>query len=248
MNDLNKKLLVAFVTVVLMTGCAGTPTISFDDQVETMVASTLAVHTPESPAPGSTSIPTLTVGSPTPAPFGEIYVFTTVQNVNLRTNPGMLFSVSRVMPQNTRLRLLGQAPGGEWLNVRNDEGIEGWVNVNVVLMAYDGPPPPVIEPKDVYLVTGSVHTEAGTPLSGIGYAVLQGQRRTDASTDETGQFYAYLPRTLSGSWQVSHVSVSCRSNTMDTNCDCIGGICGSSYPESESVELPQIQPLLFIWK
>ncbi len=51
-----------------------------------------------------------------------------VQNVNLRTNPGTLFTVSRVMPQNTRLRLLGQAPGGEWLSVMNDEGIAGWVN------------------------------------------------------------------------------------------------------------------------
>ena len=233
---------------LFMAGCSGVPTETFENQVKTVVASTLAVHTPDGPAPVFTSIPASTEVPPTPEPFGEIYIFTNVQNVNLRTNPGTLFTVSRVMPQNTRLRLLGQIPGGEWLKVRNDEGIEGWVNVNVVLMAYDGPPPPIVEPTDVYFVTGSVFTEAGTPVSGIGFAIVQGDRRTDASTDANGQFYAYLPRTLSGTWQVGYVSISCTSNTMDADCNCIGGICGSPYPESEFVELPQVDEIDFIWK
>lgn len=228
--------------------CSGAPTETFENQVETVVASTLAAQTPDEPAPVSTSIPTLTVEPPTPEPFGEIYVFTTVQNVNLRTNPGTLFSVSRVMPQNTRLRLLGQVQGGEWLNVRNDEGIEGWVNINVVLMAYDGPPPPIIEPTDVYLITGSVLTELNTPVSGIGFAIIQNDRRTDASTDPKGQFYAYLPRTLSGVWRVTHVSISCKSNTMDENCNCINNVCGTPDPQDAYVELPQISELKFIWK
>jgi len=233
---------------LFVAGCSSAPTKTFENQVETVVASTLAVQTPDEPDPVSTSMPTLTVEPPTPEPFGEIYVFTTVQNVNLRTNPGMLFQVSRVMPQNTRLRLLGQAPGGEWLNVKNDEGIEGWVNINVVSMAYDGPPPPVIEPSNVYVVTGKVYTEANTPISGIGFAIYQGERRTDASTDENGQFYAYLPRTLSGTWQVGYVSVSCTSNTMDSNCNCINNLCGSANPEVLLVELPQVNELNFIWK
>lgn len=233
---------------VLLASCSGAPTETFENQVETMVASTLAVHTPDVPAPVSTSIPTLTIEPPMPEPFGEIYVFTTAQNVNLRTNPGTLFSVSRVMPQNTRLRLLGQAPGGEWLNVRNDEGIEGWVNINVVLMAFDGPPPPIVEPTDAYLVSGSVFTEAGTPVSGIGFAIHQGNRRTDASTNAEGLFYAYLPRTLSGSWRVEQVSVSCTSNTMDSNCNCINNLCGSASPESMLTDLPQTNELNFIWK
>ena len=228
--------------------CSGTPTESFDDQVETLVASTLAVHTPEVLDPVITSIPTLTDVPPTPEPFGEIYVYTSVQNVNLRTNPGTLFTVSRVMPQNTRLRLLGQAPGGEWLYVMNDEGIEGWVYINVVLIGYDGTPPPVVLPADVYTITGTVFTEAGSPVSGVGFAIINNELRTDTYTDEKGVFYAYLPRTLSGVWRVAYVSISCTSNTMDENCNCINNVCGAANPVDAYVELPQELELSFIWK
>lgn len=217
---------------------------------ETLVAETMAVHTEQAPTATNTFVPTVTSmpASPTPEPFGEVFVSTTVDNVNLRTNPGLLFTVSRVLPQNTRLRLLGQARGGEWLSVMNDEGISGWVNSNVVLAAYDGPPAPVIEPANVILVTGSVMTELDTPVSGVGFAVTQGARRTDAKTDETGRFYAYLPPTMSGIWTVGYVSIACASNTMDENCNCKSNYCGSPYPESIFVELPQREPLAFVWK
>jgi hypothetical protein len=134
------------------------------------------------------------------------------------------------------------------LNVRNEEGIEGWVNANVVLMAYDGSPPPIVEPTDVYIVSGYVSTEAGTPVTGVGFAIHQGNRRTDASTDENGQFYAYLPRSLSGSWRVEQVSIACTSNTMDANCNCINNLCGAANPQSVFVELPQTSELIFVWK
>lgn len=217
---------------------------------ETLVAGTMAVYTAQAPTATNTFIPTSTApsASSTPKPFGEVYVYTTVENVNLRTNPGLLFTVSRVLSQNTRLRLLGQAPGGEWLSVMNDEGISGWVNSNVVLVAYDGPPAPVVEPDNVILVTGSIATELGTPVSGIGFAVTQGSRRTDAISNADGSFYAYLPSNMSGVWTVGYVSIACTSNTMDENCNCKSGYCGSPYPESISVELPQIEPLNLIWK
>ena len=248
---MNKYVKISALFILLnmtLAGCSGVPTESFGRQVETLVASTLAVYTPEMPEAAFTSIPALTSESPTPEPFGEVYVFTSAQNVNLRTNPGTLFTVSRVMPQDTRLQLLGQAPGGERLRVMNDEGIMGWVNVNVVMMAYDGPPPPNIEPTDVYLVTGSVMTELNTPVSGVGFAVIQNERRIDASTDDNGQFYAYLPRTLSGTWRVTYVSISCKSNTMDESCNCINNVCGAADPIDMYVELPQNIELTFVWK
>ena len=218
-------------------------------QVETIVASTLVALT--SSAPAKTSVPTKTnVPSVTPTGevFGEVYVYTIVENVNLRVQPGMLFQVSRVLAQNTRLRLLGQAPGGEWLYVRNDESVSGWVNINVVKIGYDGPPAPIVEPTDVILVTGKVVTSLGSPVSGVGFAITQGSRRTDASTDETGQFYAYLPRNMSGTWQVGYVSIACTSNTMDANCNCISGLCGKANPENISITLPPNGVLNFVWK
>jgi uncharacterized protein YraI len=218
--------------------------------VETVVAATVSAYTQNAPQATSTKQPAATSvpASPTAEEFREIYVYTNVDNVNLRVNPGTLFQVSRVLPKNTRLRLLGQAPGGEWLNVRSDEGIVGWVNLNVVLIAYDGPPPPVVEPTDVILIIGSVETELSTPVSGIGFAIMQGSRRTDAMTDETGRFYAYLPTNMSGVWTVGYVSISCKSNTMDAGCNCINNKCGAADPVSLFVELPQEKDLKFIWK
>jgi len=218
-------------------------------EVETVVASTLLALTAS--APTRTSVPTNTdvpSATPTEEVFGEVYVYTAVDNVNLRVQPGMLFQVSRVLAKNTRLRLLGQAPGGEWLYVRNDEAVSGWVNVNVVKVGYDGPHPPIVEPTSVILVTGKVITPLGIPVSGIGFAITQGTRRTDAATDETGQFYAYLPVTMSGTWQVEYVSIACTSNTMDSSCKCVNGLCGKANPEIIPVTLPQKDVLNFVWK
>ena len=217
---------------------------------ETLVAGTMAVYTQKAPAITPKFVPTVTAfpASPTAETFGEVYVYTNVDNVNLRVNPGMLFQVSRVLPNGTRLKLLGYAPGGEWLYVMNDEGIAGWANVNVVKGGYDGPPPPMIGPADILLVTGIVTTELGAPVSGIGFAVTQGSRRTDAVTDASGQFYAFLPSNMSGVWTVEYVSISCTSNTMDANCSCINNVCGSAHPESAPIELPQKEPLTFTWK
>lgn len=243
----------AFVAAlfVFSLACSGGVTVltppSVQGEVETVVASTLSALTAFAPTrtPVPTSTPSVT---PTERSFGEVYVYTSAENVNLRVQPGMLFQVSRVLALKTRLRLLGISPGGEWLYVRNDESISGWVNVNVVSGGYDGPPAPTVEPTDVILVTGRVVTSSGIPVSGIGFAITQGTRRTDASTDENGQFYGYLPRTMSGTWQVGYISISCTSNIKDSSCNCINNACGKVKPESASITLPRNGVLNFVWE
>jgi len=164
-------------------------------------------------------------------------------------NPGRLFKVSRVLVQGTRLlQLLGFAPGRQWLNVVNDEGVIGWIGIDFVTGGFDGPQPPVTNPKDVQVVTGTVLDVNGNPVGGIGFAIVQGSQREDASTDGTGTFYAFLPTKFSGTWTVSFVSVACTSNTMDLNCNCLGGACGKPDPESVTVTLPMSAPLSFMWK
>jgi len=259
MNKIAKYQVGYAVSLLVVLSLACSSQVSFIEtplpvNAETLVAGTMAVYTKQAqnitstPMPTMKSIPAASTPEGYGDTFGEVFVYTVVDNVNLRVNPGLLFQVSRVLPKNTKLTLLGLALGEEWLNVRNDEGVIGWVNSNVVLMAYDGPRAPLVEPANVILVTGKVLTELGTPVSGIGFAVYQGDRRTDAKTDETGQFYAYLPNNMSGIWTVGYSSVSCTSNTMDANCNCIGGKCGSASPESVFVELPQQEVINFVWK
>lgn len=242
-----------FLLVMLSLACStqvtvyGTPSYP---NVETLVSGTLVVLTENAPTATKSSTPTATfvpLGA-TPEKFGEVFVYTAVENANLRVNPGLLFQVSRVLAQGTRLQLLGQSPGGDWVKVQNDEGIEGWVSHWLVTPDIQVPSLPIIEPEDVILVTGAVTTELGTPVSGIGFDLFQGTRRTDAVTNGEGRFYAYLPTNMSGTWTVKYVSVACTSNTMDVNCNCIGNRCGTAHPDNMTLQLPQSEPLNFIWK
>jgi len=255
---MKKPTLYLILLLILFAACTPSETLSRDDRLATIVVKTLtaqpAVSTPlpiltETPAP-TLSIPESVV--PTIATLdGPVYVRTIAQNVNLRTLPGTLFQVSRVMPQGTRLQVLGLSPGGEWVRVLNEEGINGWVGIHVVedfhLEQF-----PIVEPEDVNRVRGRVLDENGQPVSGIGYAIEQQNAsntlRTDAVTGADGMFYAYLPQSYSGVWTVSHISVSCTSNTMDADCNCLNGICGTSYPVSATITLPVNEPLSFIWK
>jgi len=245
------KLFCILVLCGIVWGCTSPEAAqSFENQVETMVASTISVPTnsPILPTATFTPIPTRSALPNTEVAFPGMEIHTVVDNVNLRTNPGLLFKVSRVLPAGTQLQLIGQAPGAEWLNVLSDEGINGWVSRFVVDLPASVLDLPLIEPTDVYVLSGYVQTELNTPVSGIGFAFIQGSRRNDAKTDETGHFFAYFPQTLSGMWEVGYISVSCTSNTMDSACQCIGGRCGKAYPELIQTQLQQTELLEFIWK
>ncbi len=246
----------------------------------TIVLLTLACGSIEvvvTPAPSAstasfTPIPTLTPGltaEPTPAPvipiplppatstpgagpFVPYFVITSVDNVNLRTEPGTLFPVSRLLAKGTRLQALGHAPGGEWLYVQTDTHIYGWVLYALVDSGKDHGPTPLVEPQNVQLVKGRVVDPTGVPISGIGFAITQmkgtQELRGDASSDGSGQFYEYLPLTAVGEWSVRYVSVACTSNTMDASCNCIGGKCVMPDPAVAPITLPFDGELQFVWK
>lgn len=239
-----------FSIAVCVSACSPQPATPLPGEVETVVAVTFAAMTKSSVAtgaPGPTATPVTSTDE-----FVPYTVKTIVQNVNLRLGPGMLFRVSRVMAQGTELEVQGRSHGEEWLYVKNDEDIFGWVGVDLVEGTYDGPPAPFVEPTDAYRVTGLVKTESGTPVSGIGFALLRNSGSTslriDAVTDHDGRFYAYLPATLTGTWAVEYVSVACTSNTMDANCNCIGGRCGAADPRRIEISVPTTAELLFVWK
>jgi uncharacterized protein YraI len=190
--------------------------------------------------------------TPAGEPFIPYFVKTSADNVNLRTFPGTLFPVSRLLANGTRLKVLGHSPGGDWLYVQTDEQIFGWVLVPLVNGGQDGGPTPLIVPQNVQVIKGQVVDLLGVPISGIGFAITQGSGpkapRTDATTDATGNFFAYLPLSASGQWMVSYVSVACTSNTMNANCNCINKVCGRANPDSVIITLPASGVLQFVWK
>jgi hypothetical protein len=248
------------LVTMLAAGCTASPAMSDADLLSTVVAQTLTAVPPTVPPPPTTSLPQIVTAEPATVPAatsapetpGIRYVYTDADNVNLRVHPGTLFKVSRVMPKGSRLQLLGIAPGGDWLNVTNDEGINGWVGADLVTGGFDGPPPPTVTPQDVLIVSGRVTDVNGRPISGIGFAVIQktggSTSRGDGTTDETGTFYVFLPITAFGNWSVEFVSVSCTSNTMDAECKCLNNVCGKPDPQVIAVSLPLPAPLSFTWK
>jgi hypothetical protein len=239
-------IVILFLSVIACGVATPAPT---PNVLDTVVASTLTSMPVAPTQVPPTSIPaTETPGvAPIPNTVGVIYVYTQSENVNLRVNPGRLFKVSRVLAKGTRLQLLGYAPSRLWLNVVNDEGVVGWVGADFVQSGFDGPPPPVITPKDVLTITGTVRDGTGNPVSGVGFAATQNGQRDDGTTDETGTFYIFLPTKLAGKWDVGYVSLACPSKYMDANCKCTSGACKPD-PEAISVNVPLSAPLNFAWK
>ncbi len=240
------------LTSLLIASCGAPAETPSPGEVQTVVAVTFAAMTDSAATPTVNATSATPTSEPQLTPGNQVantyFVQTTAQNVNLRVGPGMLFKVSRVMAQGTALEVVGVSRDSEWLYVANNEGIFGWVLRQLVAGEYDGPPLEIVEPENATVITGVVKTELGVPVSGIGFAIEQGTNRTDASTDNEGRFYAYLPANLSGTWRVSYVSISCTSNTMDANCNCKSGRCGAADPASIEITLPQTSELVFVWK
>src|SRR5262245_51609778 len=111
---------------IFLTACSAPPTSSAEDQLATIVSSTLTAQPPT-----FTPIPTSTI---TNFQEGEeFFVEASSKGLNLRTYPVLLFPVSRILALGRELQVLGLAPGGEWAYVLDTtEGINGWVDITFI--------------------------------------------------------------------------------------------------------------------
>lgn len=230
----------------VLVGC--TPILPISRSPVTPPASTFTPIPTFTPTVSVTPPPTMAAISTQPGPAATFYGAVSVDGANLRTGPGTVFPVRRLLAKGTQVLVLGVAPGGEWLFIQTDENARGWL---LHWLVEGGGNPPAIQPENAQVIQGRVVDRSGQPVSGIGFAVTQGSGpsapRTDASSDVAGRFYAFLPRTASGQWLVTYVSVACTSNTMDAKCNCIGA-CGRPDPESATIMLPFDGMLEFAWK
>jgi len=241
-----KRVLPFLILLLVLSGCAGG---GAEPTLAPLPSDTLKPPLPVIASVTPQPSPTFT---PSPTPYVPFEAHTTVDYTNVRANPGYLFDVLQMINKDVAFKVLGRAPGGEWIYVEIAEGKKGWVFARLIDTDQDLQVVPVIEPQGVQLITGKVTFPDGQPVSGVQYAITQvlssGTRRNDVVTDADGIFYAFMPETASGTWNVAYTAVSCKSNTMDEDCNCIGGVCGTSEPIWLNVTLPQAEPLLFTWK
>jgi uncharacterized protein YgiM (DUF1202 family) len=226
---------------------AATPTI-------TVTVPPTATDTPVTPTATPTLTPTATI-TPTPTEFipFRVYLLST-NNANLRTGPGYLFPVLRVLTQKSSLTLLGRSPGGEWYYLRVTETLKGWVFGKLLQQDPSLLQAPLIEPEGVKLIHGRVRDGAGTPISGLSFRVVRRAYPNDPAnavvTDSAGEFFSYLPSTAGGVWTVTFTSVACDSNVWkDTGCKSYkDGYQGTLSPLAMDVRLPQTDLMEFTWK
>jgi hypothetical protein len=175
-----------------------------------------------------------------------------VDNLNLRSNPGYLFPALLMMQKDTSLLVRGQSPGGEWISVQMPSNESGWVFAKLLVSDHPLDLIPFIQPENVQLVKGHVVDANNQPVTGVQFAITQGQGtnapRNDAMTDAIGDFYAFMPLTASGEWYVSYVAIACTSNLMDANCNWKSGVVTQPDPVGISITLPLASTLEFPWK
>lgn len=81
-------------------------------------------NTPITPTPSDTPTPTST-----PPVTG---IIASLQSVNVREGPGVAFDAIEALTPGTGVQVLGQNEDGKWLNIRMENGREGWIAASLV--------------------------------------------------------------------------------------------------------------------
>jgi hypothetical protein len=94
-------------------------------------------------APAATAAPgTGTPQPPTPAPTPELIgIVISADGANLRSGPGTDFTRIIGMPRNTRVTVLRLNETGDWVNIRLEDGTEGWVSAGLIVISEATPAP-----------------------------------------------------------------------------------------------------------
>ncbi|MBI5668183.1 MAG: SH3 domain-containing protein [Chloroflexi bacterium] len=143
--NIRRCLLPAFALALAACGGGGGDTVS---SLPTATLAPLVSMTPRftaTPVPSRTPLPTDTyTPSPTPITPTPSDTFTpsptppitgivaSLQTVNVRQGPGVNFSQIRALVPGTGVEILGQNEDGNWLNIRMEDGTEGWIATSLV--------------------------------------------------------------------------------------------------------------------
>jgi uncharacterized protein YgiM (DUF1202 family) len=252
-----KHLLLYLLIVLTAAGCSlSAPTEIAPTSTKAPTVTSLPTFTPPPPTHTATvtvTLPPTATFTPTLKPFAPYDAPVTVENVNMRSNPGYLFSVIKKVAKGTTFQVLGKAPGGEWISVQSQDKVKGWIFAQLLTLDKEMMvSAPIIQPSGVNLVKGRVVDAQGIPISGLQFTLTQGTGygapRNDAVTDNLGEFYAFMPSSVSGTWEITYTAISCTSNVMDANCTCKPGMCGNITPPSQAIKLPTSDILTFTLK
>jgi len=159
---MSRKLLVLIsISLMILAACRGDA--QQVAQAPTATLLPLVSQTPRftaTPVPTRTPLPTFTFTptlTPTIAPPSEtpsptvtatiVGIVSSVQLVNVREGPGVSFGAIDAVEPGTGLVIIGQDASGDWLNVRFDDGREGWIATRLMFIPDTPTPFPSLTPS-----------------------------------------------------------------------------------------------------
>ena len=145
MNNLRKILLFLIIFVAACTPQSDDPVLEIPPTATLLPVVSQTQRVTETPVPTRTPLPTFTYTptltsvpptetlSPTPTLTPTVSgIVTSLQAVNVREGPGTEFNILAALNPGTGVIVVGQNEDGTWLNVRLEDGREGWMSFRLV--------------------------------------------------------------------------------------------------------------------
>jgi hypothetical protein len=99
------------------------------------------------PIPSETPIPPTPSDTPTPTPTPPIIgIVQSMQSVNVREGPAISYRGILALVPGTGVEVLGQNPEGSWLNIKTEDGDEGWISAALIYLEPTASPFPTMTP------------------------------------------------------------------------------------------------------
>ncbi len=143
-----KKGLLLFVILFGLVASACSTDTATEESIPTLTLAPNVSRTPRftaTPIPSRTPQPTLTLTpSESPIPPTPSNTFTpsatppilgsvvSLQSINVREGPGVNFAAIEALKPASRVEILGRNNDGTWLNIRMEDGNEGWVSSELI--------------------------------------------------------------------------------------------------------------------
>jgi hypothetical protein len=214
MKSIPRLLVILLLVAVLVTGCRSQATA----EPTLFPTRTAGVETSQPPPP--TALPSATPTIQATAELVTAQVETA--SVNMRKGPSTLDDVLGQINLGDLVQVDGLAPGGEWAKVMTAGGTSGWVKQSFLNFGTQVPTIPTINITDEYVIKGKVTDATGKPLQDI----LVSLNRTVGDvlfedrmvTNETGEFYAFVPTQHIGNWTLEITGANCTAAIVDKSC------------------------------
>jgi hypothetical protein len=234
------------ILITLMAGCVKlsnpepTPTIAIPPTSTKPIPTETLVPPEPTPTEAPTPQPT-----PTTISYKPIELVILTDTLNLREGPSVLFKRIRQYVKDDIMYAYGKSDGGEWVLVRTQDYLTGWVAVAFITLNGKVSNLPTFEALEAVEITGKVVGPDDEPIPGVVFAVHKGtdETRTDVTTDENGVYHAFLPEDSTGTWRIEIVGIDCNSPIVDSTCNHEGEFT-STYGD---ITLPQTAPLVFTY-